>query len=295
MHDLLGVDPRAVISQISVLRIGDSANIELFEYEAPGPAPNAPAQLRLVGPPHRLLRHRHRRGRRLHGGEGRAEVPRPVPAHRRPRRRAGNQLLQDALRHLHRADQLPQRNGLPGSERQASVVTEAERKRFRRHDRARTARDRPRRNHRADVPGAVGRFEDVLGCSSPLASRSSRSGTTFIHDPPTFTPGPSWSAFRGVARRPPSTSCSSSSLPLRKNFAGFPPRCRTSFYVRHIDGRADGGALPTSSSGPLAPDGPAAGQSINYFRTPFGTYVELISYPQGEAYASTAPIPLGTA
>ena len=35
MHDLLGVDPSAVISQITVLRIGHSANIELFEYEAP--------------------------------------------------------------------------------------------------------------------------------------------------------------------------------------------------------------------------------------------------------------------
>ena len=35
MHDLLGVDPRAVIDQITVLRIGHSANIELFQYEAP--------------------------------------------------------------------------------------------------------------------------------------------------------------------------------------------------------------------------------------------------------------------
>ena len=39
-------------------------------------------------------------------------------------------------------------------------------------------------------------------------------------------------------------------------------------------------------------EGPAAGQTINYFKTPFGTYVELISYPHGEAYADTAPIPL---
>ena len=35
MHDLLGVDPRAVIDQITVLRLGRSANIELFQYEAP--------------------------------------------------------------------------------------------------------------------------------------------------------------------------------------------------------------------------------------------------------------------
>jgi catechol 2,3-dioxygenase-like lactoylglutathione lyase family enzyme len=35
MHDLLGVDPRAVIDEITVLRVGHSANIELFQYEAP--------------------------------------------------------------------------------------------------------------------------------------------------------------------------------------------------------------------------------------------------------------------
>jgi catechol 2,3-dioxygenase-like lactoylglutathione lyase family enzyme len=34
--------------------------------------------------------------------------------------------------------------------------------------------------------------------------------------------------------------------------------------------------------------GPAAGQTINYFRTPFGLYVELISYPNGMAYEKTA-------
>jgi hypothetical protein len=39
-------------------------------------------------------------------------------------------------------------------------------------------------------------------------------------------------------------------------------------------------------------DGPAAGQSINYFGTPFGTYVELISYPNGMAYEATAEVEL---
>jgi catechol 2,3-dioxygenase-like lactoylglutathione lyase family enzyme len=34
--------------------------------------------------------------------------------------------------------------------------------------------------------------------------------------------------------------------------------------------------------------GPAAGQTINYFRSPFGLYVELISYPTGMAYEKTA-------
>ena len=45
--------------------------------------------------------------------------------------------------------------------------------------------------------------------------------------------------------------------------------------------------------GPLAvTDGPAAGQSINYFRAPFGTYIELISYPNGMAYEDDPGKPL---
>ena len=67
------------------------------------------------------------------------------------------------------------------------------------------------------------------------------------------------------------------------------------FYVRHIDKAvARMQALGAQKLlGPLAvTDGPAAGQSINYFRAPFGTYVELISYPKGMAYEASAAIPL---
>jgi catechol 2,3-dioxygenase-like lactoylglutathione lyase family enzyme len=35
MQDLLDVDPRAVIHQITMVRCGQSANIELFDYSAP--------------------------------------------------------------------------------------------------------------------------------------------------------------------------------------------------------------------------------------------------------------------
>ena len=63
------------------------------------------------------------------------------------------------------------------------------------------------------------------------------------------------------------------------------------FYVRHID-RAVAYMQAKGVEkllGPLAvTDGPAAGQSINYFRAPFGTYIELISYPKGMAYEETA-------
>jgi len=38
--------------------------------------------------------------------------------------------------------------------------------------------------------------------------------------------------------------------------------------------------------------GPAAGQSIFYFLTPWGLQMEAISYPNGEAYEKTSPIKL---
>jgi catechol 2,3-dioxygenase-like lactoylglutathione lyase family enzyme len=65
------------------------------------------------------------------------------------------------------------------------------------------------------------------------------------------------------------------------------------FYVRDIDKGVDTLQSQTGTKlfGPVTlTDGPAAGQSINYFHDPFGTDVELISYPHGMAYEATAPI-----
>jgi catechol 2,3-dioxygenase-like lactoylglutathione lyase family enzyme len=67
------------------------------------------------------------------------------------------------------------------------------------------------------------------------------------------------------------------------------------FYVQHIEKAVATLQARAGSKldGPLTlTDGPAAGQSINYFRTPFGTDVELISYPHGMAYEAGAPIDL---
>jgi catechol 2,3-dioxygenase-like lactoylglutathione lyase family enzyme len=66
-------------------------------------------------------------------------------------------------------------------------------------------------------------------------------------------------------------------------------------YVQRIDKGADTLQSRAGSKldGPLSlTEGPAAGQSINYFRTPFGTNVELISYPHGMAYEATAAVEL---
>ncbi len=67
------------------------------------------------------------------------------------------------------------------------------------------------------------------------------------------------------------------------------------FYVRHIDKAVEYLQARGAQKrfGPFAVTaGPAAGQTINYFQTPFGTDIELISYPHGMAYEKTAPIPL---
>jgi catechol 2,3-dioxygenase-like lactoylglutathione lyase family enzyme len=67
------------------------------------------------------------------------------------------------------------------------------------------------------------------------------------------------------------------------------------FYVRHIDKAVEYLQAKGAEKrlGPFAvTDGPAAGQTINYVQTPFGTDVELISYPHGMAYEQTAPIDL---
>jgi catechol 2,3-dioxygenase-like lactoylglutathione lyase family enzyme len=67
------------------------------------------------------------------------------------------------------------------------------------------------------------------------------------------------------------------------------------FYVRSIDDAVDRlqhrGAAKRLGPYPVTA-GPAAGQTINYFSTPFGTDIELISYPHGMAYETTASIPL---
>ncbi len=38
--------------------------------------------------------------------------------------------------------------------------------------------------------------------------------------------------------------------------------------------------------------GPAEGQTINYFKTPWNSYIEFISYPEGMAYQVPGVMPL---
>ena len=146
-----------------------------------------------------------------------------------------------------------------------------------------------------NVADAVDWFEDVLGCSSPLAF-GPFSGVGAILDVHADAvvqhiqhvrcgDGPSVELFQYTSPDQDTTFRRNSDIGGK----------HIAFYVRHIDKAV---AYMQSKGvekffGPLpVTEGPAAGQSINYFRAPFGTYVELISYPAGMAYEETADPPL---
>jgi catechol 2,3-dioxygenase-like lactoylglutathione lyase family enzyme len=66
------------------------------------------------------------------------------------------------------------------------------------------------------------------------------------------------------------------------------------FYVDDIKAAKeylDGKGVKTFFNLPVN-EGPAAGQSIFYFLTPWGLQMEAISYPKGMAYEKTSPIKL---
>ncbi|TFL15677.1 glyoxalase [Pusillimonas caeni] len=76
-------------------------------------------------------------------------------------------------------------------------------------------------------------------------------------------------------------------MPHNSDYGGF----HIAFYVEDINAaveKAKALGLKTFM-GPLKlEEGPAAGESINYVLTPWGAYVELISYPDGMAYEKDA-------
>ena len=151
-----------------------------------------------------------------------------------------------------------------------------------------------------DVAEAVSWFEDVMGCVAPFTFGPFSDPTgTFMQDLLDVDP-------RAVIQQITMVRCGRSAnielfhytapdqlttFPRNSDWAGH----HIAFYVTDIDAAV---AYMVSKGakkflGPLAvTDGPAAGQSINYFRTPFGTYIELISYPNGMAYERDPSRPL---
>jgi catechol 2,3-dioxygenase-like lactoylglutathione lyase family enzyme len=300
MTDLLGVHPRAVIQQITLVRCGRSANIELFDYDSPDQLQTFPRNSDWAGH-HVAFYVTDIQAAVAHMvAKGVPKLLGPLPVTDGPA--AGQtinyfrapfgtyiELISYPGGMAYESDPSrplwsPQRNGLGAVDTTVPGLLGIDH----------VGITVP------DVARAVGWFEDVLRCSSPLAfGPFSDPEGTFIHDLLDVDP-------RAVVERIQHVRCGNGpsvelfqySAPgqdtaFRKNsdYGGK----HIAFYVRHIDKAV---AYMQSKGvekllGPLpVTDGPAAGQTINYFRAPFGTYIELISYPAGMAYEAEASTPL---
>jgi catechol 2,3-dioxygenase-like lactoylglutathione lyase family enzyme len=300
MQDLLDVDPRAVIEQITVIRCGRSANIELFEYEAPDQRTTFPKNSDWAGHHVAFYVTDIDAAVAYLQGKGVEKLLGPLPVTDGP---AAGQTINYFRapfgtyvelisypqgmayeREPSRPLWSPKRNGLDAVATSVPGLLGLDH----------VGITVP------DVDEAVAWFEDVLRCHAPLSFGPFADPVgTFMQDLLGVHP-------RAVIEQIRIVRCGNgANIELFEYTA--PDQDRTfrrnsdfggkhiAFYVRHIDKAV---AYMESKGvekllGPLAvTDGPAAGQTINYFRTPFGTYVELISYPHGMAYEATAEIPL---
>ena len=295
MQDLLDVDPRAVIHQITMVRCGRSANIELFDYSAPDQRTTFPKNSDWAGHHIAFYVTDIDAAVAYMVSKGAQKFLGPLPVTEGPA--AGQSINYFRTPFGTYIELISYPNGM-AYERDPSRPLWS-----------------PKRNGTdpvvTSVPGllgidhvgitvpsvseAVAWFENVLGCSSPLAFGPFAGVGGFVDVDPAAVieriqhvrcgDGPTVELFQ--------YSSPDQDRTFRRNsdFGGK----HIALYVRHIDKavaylQARGvekllGPLPVT-------DGPAAGQTINYFRAPFGTYVELISYPQGMAYEETAATPL---
>jgi catechol 2,3-dioxygenase-like lactoylglutathione lyase family enzyme len=300
MRDLLDVDKASVIKQITSLRIGHSANIELFQYEAPGQRHDWPRNSDWSG--HHIAFYvtdivaavDYMKSRHVEKFLG------PLPITDGP---AAGQTInyfrtpfglfielisypkgmayeRDPSRPLWS----PKRNGLNSEVTKVPGLLGID-------------------HIGITVPNirqAIAWFENVLGYSEPLTfGPLSDPKGNFIADVVGTDPravieqitegrggnGPNVELFQYTAPD------QDRSIRRNSDWGGH----HIAFYVKHIDKAVEYMQRQpgvTKLLGPFAVTaGPAAGQTINYFKTPFG-FVELISYPKGMAYERTARIPL---
>ncbi len=300
MQDLVGVDPRAVIDQITVLRIGDSANIELFQYEAPDQRRTHPRNSDWSGHHIAFYVKDIDAAVAYMQSKGVEKFLGPFPLTAGP---AAGQTINyfktpfgtyiELISYPHgMAYEVPGVKPLWSPKRNGLV------------------------SEKTTVPGLLGIdhvgitvpnvvdaaawFERVLDGANPLTFGPFSDPTgDFMHQLVDVDPravveqirmvrvgnGPGVELFQYTAPDQDRT--------FRRNsdWGGH----HVAFYVRHID-KAVEAAVERGAQKRLGPfpvtGGPAAGQTINYLKTPFGTDVELISYPHGMAYEATAAIPL---
>jgi catechol 2,3-dioxygenase-like lactoylglutathione lyase family enzyme len=147
-----------------------------------------------------------------------------------------------------------------------------------------------------DVKAATAFFTDVLGCSHAMSfGPFSDDKGTFMQDVVNVNP-------RAVIDEISMVRCGYGSnielfqyqspdqaktLPKNSDYGGH----HIALYVDDIDKAAAylKSKNVTTMKGPIpVNEGPAAGQSILYFLTPWGLQMELISYPKGMAYEKDA-------
>ena len=299
MHDLLDVDPRAVINQITVLRIGHSANIELFEYSAPGQRRDHPRNSDWSG--HHIafyvtdiaaaVDYMQSRGVQKFLG--------PLPITGGPAAGQSINYFKTPFgtyielisyphgmayeRTTHHPLWSPKENGLHSEVTKVPGLLGID------HIGITVP----------DIAQAIAWFENVLGYAEPLTfGPISDPVGTFVQDVVDTDPRAVIQQItEGRGGNGPNVELFSYTAPdqdrsFRRNsdWGGH----HIAFYVRQIDTAVEYLQRKGVQKllGPFAvTGGPAAGQTINYFRAPFG-FIELISYPHGMAYEQTAPIKL---
>jgi catechol 2,3-dioxygenase-like lactoylglutathione lyase family enzyme len=106
MQDLLGVHPKAVIEEITLVRCGFGSNIELFKIHRAGSEGRQTEEQRHRRLPHRFLRRRRCRRQSLSRRQGRRHAHGTSAGHGRSRRRPDHPLFPGALGPAVRGDQL---------------------------------------------------------------------------------------------------------------------------------------------------------------------------------------------
>jgi catechol 2,3-dioxygenase-like lactoylglutathione lyase family enzyme len=301
MQDLLEVHPRAVISEINVLRCGTGSNIELFQYSAPDQDRRLARNSDFSG--HHLafyvedidvaVAYMEARGVRKFLG--------PFPVTGGPA--AGQSINYFQAPFGTYVELISYPHGM-------AYETTAKRKLWSAHDIGAKAIDK-------GIPGLLGLdhvgitvpdiklarkwLEKNLGAVSPLrfGPISDPAGTlmTDLVDVDARAVIEEINVVRigngsNIELFQYSAPDQDTRLAVNSSYAGH----HVAIYVDDIDKAVASLAKRRGARKLLGPlpvtEGPAAGQSINYFGTPLGHYVELISYPHGMAYEKTAAVKL---